>query len=254
MVDRQQAVPHRRVNMKPNQVKVQAKIFSRRSAVARRDESGPVKDPRDDMQVDKPSSESSSISSESASKIMHIVVRPCRPQKMMNTSSLETCAKLNTVSPRLEEYTSELVDLGHVNASQAHELSRLIARDVFALISQDWVKPDQEAVIIGSRWVNDKHDLLDAVNDVPSAFVHARLSEGERHVHVCFLVDTAKLGTLGWLKREHCHWHDGAADVPSTSGGTRMKCNRACFCSPERDCTCWVHGDDFAAEGHGSQL
>ena len=57
MVDRQQAVPHRRFNMKPNQVKVQAKIFSRKSAVARRDESGPARDPSDDMQFDEPSSE-----------------------------------------------------------------------------------------------------------------------------------------------------------------------------------------------------
>ena len=57
MVDRQQAVPHRRVNMKPNQVKVQAQIFLRRSAVTRRDESGPVRDPSDDMEVDEPSSE-----------------------------------------------------------------------------------------------------------------------------------------------------------------------------------------------------
>ena len=138
---------------------------------------------------------------------MHIVARPCRPQKMMNTSSQETCAKLNTKSRRLGENSSELVDLGHVNASQAHELSRLIAHGVFALISQDWVKSDPEADIIGSRWVNDKHDLLDAINDVPSAFVHARLPEGERHIHVCFLVDIAKLGTLGWLKREHCHGH-----------------------------------------------
>ena len=57
MVDRQQAVPQRRVNMKPNQVKVQAQIFSRRSVVTRRDESGPVRDPSDDVQVDEPSSE-----------------------------------------------------------------------------------------------------------------------------------------------------------------------------------------------------
>ena len=143
MVDRQQAVPHRRVNMKPNQVKVQAKIFSRRSAVTRRDESGPVRDPSDDMQVDEPSPKSSSRSIEPASKIMHIVARPCRPQKMMNTSSLQMCAKLNTKSRRLGENRSELVDLGHVNASQAHELSRLIAHDVFALISHDWSSQTQ---------------------------------------------------------------------------------------------------------------
>ena len=207
MVDRQQAVPHRRVNMKPNQVKVQAKIFSRKSAVTRRDESGPVRDPSDDMLVDEPSSESSSRSSEPASKIMHIVARPCRPQKIMNTSSLQTCAKLNTKSRRLGENSSELVDLVHVNASQAHELSRLIAHDVFALISQDQVKSEPEAVIIGSRWFNDKRDLLDAINDVPSAFVDARLPEGERHIQDCFLVDITKLGTLDWLKREHCHGH-----------------------------------------------
>ena len=43
----------------------------------------------------------------------------------MNTSSVDTCEKLNAESPRLGENSSELVDLGHVNASQAHELSRL---------------------------------------------------------------------------------------------------------------------------------
>ena len=55
-------------------------------------------------------------------------------------------------------------------------------------------------------------------------------------------------GALPWARKVSQAFHDSAADVPSTSGGARLKCNSACFCSLELDCACSVHGNDFTAE------